>query len=362
MPFYEPLKYYKQTPAADIIWSINTRADRDRIIGNLLQLRQGLQNKIPRKTARDHLLLATWNIRKLNEHRTTESLYYIAEVLAKFDLIAVQEVISLKAFETVVYLMGDNCDYITTDATYGNKGGNERLIFLFDTRKVSFQKLAGEVVLPEPLLKKRSQFARTPYIAAFQSGWFKFNICTVHIYYGNNRRQSMREWEIDTIAALIAKQRRKEKKTHILLGDFNIASKQDQTYKNLKKHQFHIPDAHIGSNISRDKQYDQIAFNLFENGIDMPMYTEVESDEDGFANAGVFNVFDYIYQEKDAALYAQLFKESFRGRKDKAGYFAKTWRTFQISDHLPLWTRLKINFSDQYLKSVKAQTKYQPKK
>lgn len=362
MPFYEPLKYFKQLPTSDIIWDISSRRQRDRIIDNLLRLREGLKKEIPRKTARDHLLLATWNIRKLNVHRTTESLYYLAEVLSKFDLIAVQEVVSLKAFNTIVYLMGEHWDYITTDATYGNKGGNERLIFLYDTRKVSFEKLAGEVVLPEPMIRKRSQFARTPYIAAFQSGWFKFNICTVHIYYGNNRKQSMREWEIDSIAGLIAKQRKKEQKTHILLGDFNIDSKQDTTYKNIKKHHFHIPDAHVGSNIGRDKQYDQIAFNLIENGVEEPMYKEGETGEDGMNNAGVFNPYDYVYRAEDAASYANEFPEAFRGRKNKTAYFLKTWRTFQLSDHLPLWTRLKINFSDEYLETVRAQTKYQPKK
>ena len=29
------------------------------------------------------------------------------------------------------------------------------------------------------------QFVRTPYYAAFQSGWFKFSLCTAHILYGD---------------------------------------------------------------------------------------------------------------------------------------------------------------------------------
>jgi hypothetical protein len=33
--------------------------------------------------------------------------------------------------------------------------------------------------------------------------------------------------------------------------------------------------------------------------------------------------------------------------------FTGSWRTFQMSDHLPLWVELKINFSDQYLKKQK---------
>ena len=37
----------------------------------------------------------------------------------------------------------------------------------------------------------------------------------------------------------------------------------------------------------------------------------------------------------------------------KEEYFTGTWRTHQMSDHLPLWVELKIDFSDQYLKKQK---------
>ncbi|MBO6044674.1 MAG: hypothetical protein J6P69_02330, partial [Bacteroidales bacterium] len=34
-------------------------------------------------------------------------------------------------------------------------------------------------------------------------------------------------------------------------------------------------------------------------------------------------------------------------------YFTGRWRTFEMSDHLPLWVELKIDFIDQYLKKQK---------
>ena len=34
-------------------------------------------------------------------------------------------------------------------------------------------------------------------------------------------------------------------------------------------------------------------------------------------------------------------------------YFSGRWRTFEMSDHLPFWVELKIDFSDQYLKKQK---------
>ena len=39
--------------------------------------------------------------------------------------------------------------------------------------------------------------------------------------------------------------------------------------------------------------------------------------------------------------------------EDRA-YFSEDWRTWQLSDHLPLWVELGIDFSDQYLRVLTA--------
>ena len=33
-------------------------------------------------------------------------------------------------------------------------------------------------------------------------------------------------------------------------------------------------------------------------------------------------------------------------------YYLEDWRTFQMSDHLPMWIELRINFSEDYLKKI----------
>jgi hypothetical protein len=38
-----------------------------------------------------------------------------------------------------------------------------------------------------------------------------------------------------------------------------------------------------------------------------------------------------------------------RDEKSRSTYY-NTWRTFQVSDHWPMWIELKINFGKQYLK------------
>jgi hypothetical protein len=111
MPYYHPLKRMG-------------REERLCTADNLLKLRRLLDSKIPQKTAEDTLLLATWNIREFSDNRRLESLYYIAETVSRFDLIAIQEVAAnLKGLEHLLSLLGPSWDYIVTDSTDGGAGG-----------------------------------------------------------------------------------------------------------------------------------------------------------------------------------------------------------------------------------------------
>ena len=144
--------------------------ERKRIIEKLIVLRKQLDRDIPEKTAENSLLLATWNIREFGDNRRTESLYYIAEIISRFDLIALQEVASdKKGLENIVSILGKHWQYIVTDSTEGSEGGWECMAFLYDTRKVTFRNLAGEIVLEKKKLIDEMQFARTPFCVAFQA-------------------------------------------------------------------------------------------------------------------------------------------------------------------------------------------------
>jgi hypothetical protein len=62
----------------------------------LLTLKLELDKAIPAKTVDPTLMLATWNLREFggtkSGGREDEPLYYIAEIMSRFDIIAVQEV------------------------------------------------------------------------------------------------------------------------------------------------------------------------------------------------------------------------------------------------------------------------------
>lgn len=343
---------------------------RERTASSLLRLREQLRKEIPPRTVSDSLLLATWNIREFDaigrKHgpRLSESYYYIAEIISAFDLVAVQEVgADLKAIERVLFLLGDkNWDYLVTDVTEGRQGNRERIAFLFDKRKVWHRKITGEIVLPD---RNATQFARTPFLVAFQSGWFKFMLCTVHIYYGAESGEELeqRKKEIRSVAQFLGKRAKADtKNSYILLGDFNIVSPEHETMQALLGQGFVIPQGlkDRWSNMKGDRAYDQIAFRPQPD----PSKPEMVVLGDG---AGVFNYYKSIFREEDSELYYQvvaadkdrstkLWDTSKAGQPPNADsrrrYYKDTWRTFQMSDHLPMWVELKIDFSREYLEAL----------
>ncbi len=323
-------------------------AAKDRAIDRLLALRAGLSKQVTPNSKQDSFHLATWNIRDFGGHRLNpsprlpESLLYIAEVISAFDLVAVQEVNEdMTEFQTVMRLLGPHWDYLVTDQS----GNMERLAFVFDTRKIRFRHVAGEIVLPAKKGKAPIQFNRTPYLVAFQAGWFKFNLCTVHIYYGTARDTAQRKREIADIAAFFTARQKKDGETYILLGDFNILNPDDPTMNALLGGGFEVPAAlRKPTALASANYYDQIALRTQNKLVEI-------------RNAGAFPWQDYVFRnEADHAAYKALMPTETKTRKpaktDLSAY--RKWRTWQMSDHLPLWTEIKMDFTESYLASLKA--------
>lgn len=345
MPYYFPLKY-------------NFGADEcRRTAQNLLSLRRQLRAEIPPRNVNDSLLLATWNLRDFDSNkfkhgpRLKESFFYIAEIISAFDIVALQEINEdLTALNKVLRILGSDWDYITTDKTEGSSGNSERMTFIYDTRKVRFLKIAGEIVLPQnQLVSGERQFARTPFLVAFQSGWFKFMICTAHIYFGSESGAQLqrRIAEIEAIVKFLSQRADDESANYIVLGDFNIVSPEHQTMLALQKNGFSVPQGLNPSNIHLDKFYDQIAFKAREGQVQFS------------GKSGVFNPYQTLFAESERATYYPLMANQANLELDPAGaaldneknrtYYLDTWRTFQISDHLPMWVELLIDFTDRYL-------------
>jgi endonuclease/exonuclease/phosphatase family metal-dependent hydrolase len=334
-----------------------------RTAGGLLRLKEALEREIPERDIAGSLLLATWNIREFDSPsygaRKDEPLYYIAEIVDRFDLVAIQEVRdNLAALERLMRLLGSWWRYLVTDVTEGTPGNRERMAFLYDSRKVRFGGLAGEVVIPPTqvrgeTLEPARQLVRSPYLVGFGIDWFKFTICTTHILYGQDDSEDpQRLEEIRLLAGFLA-DRTKEPyawaKNMILLGDFNIYDTTDATLKAITNAGFAIPESLKGhpSNAQKTKHYDQIAF------ISPDLEDRLELAEDG-----VFDYYEHVYRPEDQELYAEEMGEGYllkddgteRTEQGRTAYYRTYWRTFQMSDHLPMWIRLMTDFGDEYLK------------
>ena len=345
-----------------------------RMGGRLLDLRQKLTREVPPKNLHESLLLATWNIREFDStkggRRTEESFAYIAEIASRFDLLALQEVReNLSALEHLQGMLGPWWAYIVTDVTEGQPGNRERTAFLFDKRKVRFAGIAGEAVIPPKAVRTTradgknttiyepsKQLSRTPFLAGFQVGWFKFMLCTVHIAYGRAKASPPnRVEEVKLIAEFLSRRADESgswSNNMILLGDFNIFHSSSETMQAILDAGFQVPQALQevpASNVGKKKRrYDQIAFKVRDDQLTPT------------GQAGVFDFFQTVYLAEDEDIYADSMGPRYhtttagvvKTRQEQSRYYLSNWRTHQMSDHLPMWVELKIDFGAEYLSKL----------
>ena len=206
---------------------------------------------VPPKRLDRNLMVGTWNLRAFggltekwasaagdSPKRNFRDLRAIAEIVSRFDVVAVQECRGdIKALRHLLKALGPDWAVILTDVTKGDQGNDERMAFLFDTRRVKPSGLASELVVPvesDPAKIKpgafNRQFARTPYAVSFLSGGTTFVLVTLHVIYG---QAETRVAELKAIAEWFADwARRTNEWEHnlIALGDFNIDRRGDPLF------------------------------------------------------------------------------------------------------------------------------------
>lgn len=260
---------------------------------NLELLRNDLDLKIPPRRMDKNLLIATWNIRAFGDitrkeiagnndspKRDFHSILCIAEIIKRFDIIAVQEIKSnIKALRDTLKVLGDDWGLILTDVNKGDDGNGERMGYIFDTRRVKLSGLAGELVVPQEWIKVTSdealteQFVRSPYAVSFKSQGHTFILVTLHVLYGKTSTDRIKElkgvakWMSDW-----AKDIHAYHQNLICLGDFNIDKRGDLLNKTFISSGLYIPDELQNASVTRSifdqtKYYDQIAWFNNTKGI-----------------------------------------------------------------------------------------------
>lgn len=315
------------------------------IAQRLLRLRAMLNGQITSIRRPNSLIIGSWNIRHFDggRKRLNESYHYIAEIIDHFDICAVQEVKDIDAMEKLVRLLGPNWDYFINDSSGGGRGNHERMAFLYNRNKVRFRNLIGELVLPKGALPGDEQVGRTPFFASFQAGWFKFTLCSAHIVFKEEAGRPLREDEIGVIASILKDRAKENGEVHIFLGDMNIAKREDASFKALTDNDFEVPD--VGpTSLSGTKHYDQIAFTGPSHVSHMLAH-------------GVIKWHEAVFRQDEADHYEQVamdIRDKPNTGKPYSNWTSEypKWRTHEMSDHLPVWIELEVDYSNNYLAGI----------
>lgn len=281
---------------------------------------------IPEKSD-DSLLIATWNIANLGLQKRWDDHYeIISEIISWFDLVAIQEVNDkLDGLRSVENYLPDYYDVVFSDKA----GNNERYAYAYNSRKISTKELFGEISIPpssfrhiklEGVNQPFLGFDRPPFLAAFEWNNFDFVLVNVHNFFGSDKkiedlnRRSLETYAIARYTDLRRKSKNAYSKNYIALGDFNLpkTEKGDPIYDALTKRGLTLPEysSKVYSNITDDKQYDQIAF-----------FPGLKSR---IKNNGIFDF--------DDAIFPTLWQDSPSNFKKYLRYY--------ISDHRPMWVEV----------------------
>jgi Endonuclease/Exonuclease/phosphatase family len=305
------------------------------IAAGLLELQSRISKaKIPSSKIDETLNIATWNIREFGKKRRSEAaIHYIAEILGQFDLVGIVELRDdLTDLGRVLPILGPYWRAVYSDAILDPGGNRERIAFIYDKRAVVFNGLAAEA--NPPRIKKGEEYLaniswwRSPYMASFRAGNFDFVVISAHVRWGASA--GSRVVELQMLADWVdAKRKEKaaEDKDIIVMGDFNIPSRDDDLFKAITSKGLQIPKGlrqlTFGSNLEKDKRYDQIL--------------QASAYPDTFCNFG--GVVDFYI---DAAHIKGLFP----------GGMSKLDFTFQMSDHLPLWMQVGTDIDGFKLEQI----------
>jgi exonuclease III len=301
-------------------------------VQDLAGLNTALDQVVPARTE-SNLLVATWNIRAFggltekwqagpadSPKRDWHAVACIAEIIRRFDVVAVQEVRrSIKALRFLLQRLGPNWRVIASDVTEGSAGNGERLAFLYDTA-------------PGPALRpgRRNRAPAhsggpaaavcTPYFAGFSRAGIEFTLASVHVLWGDNAAERLPE--ITAFAQWMrnwAERPNDWNRNLMVLGDFNLDRIGDPLY-----------EAFVDTGLWPPAELNDVPRTIFDDDRDRHFYDQIAwfSEPDGTplledikynARAGSFDFLPHIMTG-----------------------LTRNEVSWRISDHYPLWTEFRI--------------------
>ncbi len=319
-----------------------TLADVDRppseVVAQLEALASSLDAVVPAKQLDRNLLVATWNLRAFggltsewstgpgdSPRRNLADLLAVAAIVSRFDVVAVQEVKDdLRACRHLLKALGPDWGWILTDVPKTAAANDERLAFLFDTRRVKPSGLAGEFSEPFAAGTETTtalhQFARTPYAVSFLSAGKTFILVTLHVLYGDD--SEARRGELRAIAeklAGFAEEVDEWGHNLIVLGDFNIDRRDDALYR-----------AFTSTGLTPAPQLNDVRRTIF--------------DDPGDRDTHFYDQIAWFTEERRGPVLSLVCASagSFDFVPLLQGDRTKEELSFHVSDHYPLWVEFSV--------------------
>ncbi len=301
------------------------------VAADLGRLRAALDADVP---ARDpsNILVATWNLRAFGDltqkwqsgpddspKRDWRAVACIAEVVSRFDVVAMQEVRrSPTALRLLVEMLGPEWRVVASDVTEGDPGNSERLAFVYDSSRLQPSGLVGEIVLPATAGGVQ-QFARTPYVAGFSRDQVEFVLTTVHVLWGDSEQERLPE--VSAFARWMrdwADRPMDWNQNLLVLGDFNLDRIGDPLF-----------EAFVSTGLWPPAELNSVPRTVFEDDGENHFYDQIawfseptgESLLTSLAYSGRGGSFDFL---------PHAFQE-----------LTPTEQSWRMSDHYPLWVEFR---------------------
>ncbi|MEM1122578.1 MAG: hypothetical protein AAGJ18_19195, partial [Bacteroidota bacterium] len=226
-----------------------------------------------------------------------------------------------------------------------------RLGYFFDKRKVVQGGMTSDLILPSIqshdenghfVFKPAVQLLRPPFNCGFKQENRRFILCNIHLVFGNRQTKAERLTELQNVLNFWKRRTSINtvwSKNVILLGNLQTAKLSAKELHMVRESVFTQIDAlKIPSNYSKTRHYNQMAFHLIEDGLQLPV------------RGGAFDFFESVFRLEDREAYTNKIRDmSFTDMNgitrtfNSASFFYKTfWRMSQMSNNLPLWTEIAV--------------------
>ena len=319
----------------------------------LFALRAQLDRDIPQKSLSKNLLIATWNIRKLGGDdfggRTEEALAYIATIIDRYDIVAIQEIFGdLKILDRLKVYLGEHWDYFFSDTSIGMGGDDYRLGYFYDKRKVVQGGMISDLWLPSVRSRDKEgrfhykpavQLLRPPFNIGFKIADKRLILCNLHLVFGSQQRKEERLDELSNILKYWEWRTALKNvwsKNVVMLGNFQTEKLTDKEMYLIRDSVFDATEALlVPSNAYKNRYYNQMAFHI------------AQEDFTFSKEGGAFDFHESVFRPIDYEAYEAEVADAIATRSDKndfeshLDFYKRLWRAAQMSDNLPLWVELK---------------------